>query len=119
MKHSIFEVRELRVIGKKIKGILPYYSKSRDLGGFKEVLLPGCFSESIGSGGRVVSLFNHDSNKPLGSTDNGTLTLTDKLDGLHFSIDPPSTSYAKDVFSLVNSGTVPGASFGFSVVKEN
>ena len=40
---------EIRSVGSKIIGRIPYNSESLDLGGFKEILKPGCFSESLRS----------------------------------------------------------------------
>lgn len=119
MKNTYFELRELRAKGKTIVGRIPYGSKSEDLGGFREILQVGCFSESIKSGTKVMSLWNHDSSMPLGSTDNGTLKLYDKRDGLHFTIMPPKTSYSEDALELIKSGTITGASFGFNVSQES
>jgi len=108
---------ECRVVGTRIQGKIPYDSESRDLGGFTEMLTPGCFSESIRSG-VIVSLWNHESGQPLASTSNGSLQITDKRDAIHFTIFPGNTTWGKDALSAVRDGTVDGVSFGFTCEKE-
>ena len=117
-RYSTFELREIGLSGKKIHGVIPYNSESLDLGGFREVLLPGCFSESLNNGTEIMSLWGHDRNQPLASTSNNTLIIKDRPDGLYFTIDPAPTSYGKDLLELVKNGTVRNCSFGFNPIDD-
>ena len=108
-----FEVRK-NADGTTISGrAIAYNSLSQDLGGFKERAAPGCLT-SLRDGNKFL-LYQHNYATPLARTDNGSLTLTDKSDGLYFSATLPDTSYARDLASLLDSGTVHDMSFGFSV----
>lgn len=59
----------------------------------------------------VHAMYCHDESMILGSTANGTLRLTSDDYGLRVEIDPPDTSYARDVCELVEDGYVSGMSF--------
>src|SRR5712672_955731 len=56
-----------------------YNVLSKDLGGYRERLAPGCFTRSLQSDADVLCLFNHGmkNDTVLGRSSNGTLTLTD------------------------------------------
>ena len=63
---------------------LSYRTLSGDLGGFREQLLPGCFSRHLAENPDVLCLREHENSQLLGRTKNGTLTLTDGPDGSDF-----------------------------------
>jgi len=115
-------VSELRVSeGKqpKIIGKIPYNSPSEDMS-FVEVLKPGCFSDSLRSGKKIFSLWNHDSSKPLANTDSETLILRDSMAGLNVEILPDvNISWGKDAVESVRRGDTAGLSFGFIVEKDS
>lgn len=69
--------------------------------------------------GPVFAFYSHDSKDVLGSTGNGTLRLNADAYGLRVEIDPPDTSYARDVCELVEDGYVRGMSFGMFPVKSH
>lgn len=118
-ENRTWHIRNLKATAKSIVGYIPYDSLSVDMGGFREVLKPGCFSKSITNRDRVLSLWNHDASKPLGSTKAGTLTIEDKRDGLHFQIFPPSNSWGKSALESVKRGDIDGCSFGFIVGQDD
>ena len=91
---------------------LRYNSFSEDLGGFKEVLKPGAFAESLKTAD-VRALIDHKSELLLGRTSSGTLKLADDEDGLAFEDDLPDVSYARDLKVTVGRGDKDGMSFGF------
>lgn len=109
---------ELRAVGKKIFGMIPYGSESVDLGGFTEVLQPGCFRGSLERGDKIMSFWGHDDRKPLGNSKNGTLKVKDSPEGLRFEITPPDTSWAADALASISSGVINTCSFGMRVISD-
>ena len=92
-------------------------SMSEDLGGFREIIEPGAFGEALGGRPDVRALFNHDPSMVLGRTTNGTLMLQQDGHGLRMAVTMPDTTYARDVYALVERGDVSQMSFAFSVRK--
>jgi len=115
---------EMRVkdpsLGKKTPTMEGYAANfnqlSENLGGFREMLLPGCFKNSLATSD-VRALFNHDPNLILGRNTAGTLRLVEDEKGLRFENDPPETSYAKDLQVSMQRGDVNQCSFGFTVAE--
>jgi hypothetical protein len=107
----------------KLEGVATSYGAVADIGGkdwgFRETFLPGSFAVSLANGGYegrgVRGLYEHRSDALLGRTTAGTLALTDRTDGLHFSIDLPDTSIGNDVAELTRRGDLSGMSFSFAV----
>jgi len=93
-----------------------FNSLSEDLGGFREMLMPGCFADALKTSD-IRALFNHDPNLILGRNTSGTCRLIEDERGLKFAIDPPETSYAKDLQVSMNRGDVSQCSFGFRVAE--
>lgn len=103
--------------GRTIVGLIPYNSRSVDMG-FTEVITPTAFNKTLSDGSDVKALYAHDSAKPLGRVKNGTLRLRSEASGLVCECDLPDTSYAEDVYKLIRDGYVQTMSFGFYPVKE-
>ena len=96
-----------------------YNVLSLDLGGFREMILPGAFAKVLErQRGKqdVVALFNHDSNIVLGRTSSGTLELSSDDKGLKYSVTPPATR--ADIVELIARRDVKGSSFAFTVGKD-
>lgn len=93
-----------------------FNSLSEDLGGFREQLMPGCFTDALKTSD-VRALFNHDPNLILGRNVSGTLRISEDEKGLRFEVDPPETSYAKDLQISMNRGDINQCSFGFKVAE--
>ena len=89
--------------------------RSRDLGGFVEVVAPAAITRALTA--NVVALFNHDSNQVLGRTPK-TLTLSRDARGLAFVLDPAPTQAGRDALELVKRGDIVGASFGFKTLRD-
>ncbi len=94
-----------------------FNSPSQDLGGFVEVLKPGCFAKSL-AGGDQRAFFNHCYDELLARTKSGTLRLWEDAVGLAYELDVPDTSLGRDVYALVKRGDLDGNSFGFYAVSD-
>lgn len=90
-----------------------FNSRSKDLGGFLEMVLPGAFAQSIKDGDDVRAKYNHED--ILGRTKNGTLRLCEDDKGLRFELDLPATNCGRDMAELVKRGDLDGCSFAFRV----
>jgi HK97 family phage prohead protease len=91
----------------------PYETLSEDLGGFREVIEPGAFGDL--SREDVYAAPHHDPRQIVGRVSAGTLRLDDQEDGLHFEVDLPDTTAAKDLIESVKRGDIKGNSFTFSI----
>ena len=93
---------------------------SRDLGGFKERLAPGCFSRSLASGTDIKCLFNHDASMILGRSDNGTLECEEDERGLRFRCQLNRDSQAhRDLYASIKRGDISECSFAFTMDDED
>lgn len=103
--------------GKRIAGTpaVPYGVLSDDLGGWREVIVPGAF-DILGKD--IRSLWQHNPTMVLGRTAAETMLLTDAEDGVYAEIEPPDTSWARDALVSIERGDVSGFSFGFFVDEE-
>ena len=84
---------------------------------FKEQIAPGAFSRAAKEDD-VRALFNHDANYVLGRTTSGTLRLVEDDKGLRYDVDPPDTSWARDLMVSVQRGDVSQSSFAFEVTED-
>ena len=92
---------------------------STDLGGFREKIERGAFTDSLNNNDEVHALYNHDSNKLLGRRGAGTLRLHEDDHGLRIEIDPPNTTDGNDVVELLRRGDLVSMSFGFYNVEDS
>ena len=102
---------------KYITGIIPYNSKSVSMWGMNEIIAPSAFNKTLQDRTTVRALVNHDDSKILGSTESGTLELSNTESGLVCTCKLPQTSYASDLFEIVNRGDCQTMSFGFLPIK--
>jgi HK97 family phage prohead protease len=111
---------DLQTTGNILTGyIARFNSLSEDLGGFREMLSPGCFSSSLTAGTAIRALANHNTDHCLGNTASGTLRLHEDNKGLAFECDLPDTTAARDLKISVSRGDVTGCSFGFCTVADS
>lgn len=103
----------------KIAGYAAIFnSNSRNLGGFTETITPGAFTKTIQEAD-VRAYLNHDKNLILARTKSGTLKLAEDSTGLHYELEAPNTSYARDLLVSIERGDINQSSFAFSVVGPN
>ncbi len=93
---------------------------SQDLGGFRERIMPGCFTRALASNPDVKMLFNHDANHILGRTANKTLLLFDTPQGLNFRciLDPNQQAH-RDLHSSIKRGDINQMSFAFAADEDD
>lgn len=92
---------------------LTYNEMSRDLGGWREVIDPACFAESIARGDRVMCRAEHDSRLLLGTTDAETLRVKSDDVGVFYEVELPNTNAGRDVAVLAARGDYRFSSFAF------
>ena len=104
----------------KLTGYAAVFNQEAVIAGeFRECVAPGAFSEALARGDDCVAALNHDPNKVLGRTSAGTLRLYQDQRGLRYEIDPPATSYGRDVVAAVRRGELKKSSFAFNATDED
>lgn len=103
--------------GGTIEGYAAKYNViSEDLGGFREVLLPGCFD--LENSPDIVCNREHNDDDPLGRTISGTLEVTADDVGLAFNCNVADTSLGRDTLVLIGRGDLQDCSFAFCVPED-
>ena len=95
-----------------------YKMKSKK-GLFIEKIEKGAFKRALNRGIDIHFLAEHDKNKILASTRNGSLTLTEDSKGLLMRATISKTSYGKDYYELIKDGILRNMSFGFNVIEDS
>lgn len=89
---------------------------------FYETIDPQAFVDSINNrpDGKPIDLYaDHDPQKLLATTDNGSLELTVDDVGLHMRAHIVNTNDGRDAYELIKSGIMGKMSFGFNVKHAN
>lgn len=86
---------------------------------FREVIEPGTFAKALENAQSVDLLYQHDKEKILSTTDNGSLDLhEDDESGLVMSAKITQTSWGKDAYQMIKDGIVRSMSFGMNVIHD-
>jgi HK97 family phage prohead protease len=115
------EARAVKDSSEKIvKGYINKFNTRSQYMGFYEEVAIGSFDKTLADGHNIFAMFNHDSDKILGSTRANSLKLSIDEVGLAFELRiNDKISYANDLYELVNEGTIDGCSFGFYVIDDS
>jgi HK97 family phage prohead protease len=92
-----------------------YNSKSKDLGGFNEVLLPGCFDDCLGDDPDIRGTVNHNDSALIGRTTSGTLQVSSDAIGLKMRCQLPNNTVGRDLYESIQRGDINKMSFGMFV----
>jgi len=106
---------------KYVDGIGVVYEKEEMIyDNYYEQVSRDAFKNCLSTKPEIKSFFNHNPDYVLStSTSNPALQLTDLGDGLFFSSPIPDTSYGRDLEENLKRKNVVGASFTFSVNRDN
>ena len=108
------EAARLRFRGRAIV----YDSLSEDMGGWRERIVPGAATRTLGQSPDVRFLINHDPNLLLARTAAGTATLHEDDAGVMVEADMADVSYARDLAVSLERGDITQMSFGFWVTAD-
>ncbi len=109
-----FEVRKTAGGPVRISGYAAVFNRlSEDLGGFREKIAPGAFSDALRRSD-VRCLINHDPSQIVGRT-GVNLTLREDATGLHMTLTAPEKASARfdQLVADVENGLITQQSFGF------
>ena len=97
-----------------------YNSRSNDLGGFYEYIAEGAISEDVINSSDVRALINHNGDKILARSVNGsgTLKLSTDSKGLRYEFEIPDTTYGRDLKVNMANGNLNQSSFAFTVADD-
>lgn len=116
------ELRMEEVDGKpRLRGYAAVYNQlSVDFGGWREIIRPGAFTNSLALGPDVRAVIDHEGGlNTIGRTRNGTLRLSEDTQGLRVEIEPPDTQAGRDIVTLVQRGDLNQMSFAFWTKRDN
>jgi len=97
-----------------IEGYASTYETWYNCGWYQERIAKGAFDKCVTTSD-VRALINHDPNLIIGRNTANTLMLRTDEHGLGYIIDPPDTSYAKDLLVSMKRKDITQSSFAFTV----
>lgn len=126
VERRTFELEELRVdtsnedAGPSITGYAAVFDKPSlpIMGMFRETIAPGAFDKVLKGTPDVRALFNHSPDYVLGRTKAKTLSINQDERGLAVDIQPPDTTWARDLITSMQRGDISQMSFAFTVGKD-
>jgi HK97 family phage prohead protease len=102
----------LEVDGKKIRGRIPYNTRSRDMGGWREIIERGALNGAKLDD--LVATVDH-AGVPIGRHPT-TLDLDDRDDGLHWAVTPPASR--AELLEALERGDLRSGSWRMRVAKD-
>jgi HK97 family phage prohead protease len=100
----------------RLSGRFPYGAETSLGNGRRERFAARAFRSRIEAGENIFLLAGHDPEKPLASTEAGSLTLRDDDEALHIEARvAATTSWANDALAALAAGLTKGISPGFRV----
>jgi len=118
MLYAVPIVFEVRTEGgaTRLSGRFPYGAETSLGDNRREVFGARAFRSRVEAGEPIFLLAGHDMEKPLASTEAGSLTLRDGDEALQIEARVvPSTSWAQDALAALAAGLTKGLSPGFRV----
>ncbi len=103
---------ELKAENPNIGIIKGYASIYGNLDSYRDIVMPGAFTESLmKNSNRVVALYQHSSHEPIGIN-----FLDDSLEGLKTTIEVNlETQRGKEAYALAKQGALSGLSIGYYI----
>ena len=121
LERRSFDIEFREAESRKVEGYASVFnSRSKDLGGFTEVIDPAAFNGVI-ERSDVLALLNHDQDRGVLARSRkgvGSLTLTVDERGLHYSFDAPNTALGNELVEGLKRGDISTSSFAFTVAGE-
>src|SRR5262245_44794001 len=115
---------DLRVVTENGRTLLRGYAivfnaLSLNLGGFRELIKPQAIQRTLDEKIDLRALVDHDTRMVIGRLTADTLRLHPDTHGLGVEINPPNTTYGRDIVESVGRGDVSGMSFAFRTVTDD
>lgn len=121
LERRSFDIEFREAESRKVEGYASVFnSRSKDLGGFTEIIDPAAFNGVI-ERSDVLALLNHDQDRGVLARSRkgvGSLTLTIDERGLHYSFDAPNTALGNELVEGLKRGDISTSSFAFTVAGE-
>jgi HK97 family phage prohead protease len=121
LERRSFDIEFREQESRKVEGYASVFnSRSKDLGGFTEIIDPAAFNGVI-ERSDVLALLNHDQDRGVLARSRkgvGSLTLTVDERGLHYSFDAPNTALGNELVEGLKRGDISTSSFAFTVAGE-
>ena len=117
------EDSEIRTVGKTriVEGYaIVFNSLSRDLGGFKEIILPSAMDGMI-ENSDVLALLNHDLNKGVlarSTNGKGSLELSIDQKGVRYRFSAPNTALGDELLEGIRRNDIRTSSFSFNTDRD-
>lgn len=121
LERRSFDIEFREQESRKVEGYASVFnSRSKDLGGFTEIIDPAAFNGVI-ERSDVLALLNHDQDRGVLARSRkgvGSLRLTIDERGLHYSFDAPNTALGNELVEGLKRGDITTSSFAFTVAGE-
>lgn len=121
LERRSFDIELRAEESRKVEGYASVFnSRSKDLGGFTEIIDPNAFNGVI-ERSDVLALLNHDQDRGVLARSKkgvGSLTLNVDERGLHYSFDAPHTALGNELIEGLKRGDISTSSFAFTVSGE-